>query len=251
MLVLIPAVSFWMGAQSTDAAGRNYDRDADGDGPVHEVELSAYFLSKYEMTQWQWLITTGVNPSSYQAPNRLATTLLHPVEQVNWWECVEALERVGLELPSEAQWECGARAGTDTVWCFGSEREDLRGKMNLADKTAADAGATWSDIQDWPDHEDGSIMHAEVGSYPANAFGLHEMHGNLYELCLDGTSWGFYERGPKRDPVAPWEGSSGRVDRGGSFTATAAVASSANRGSSPPTSKGPDMGLRPARRITP
>jgi len=252
VLVLIPAGSFWMGAQQTDEAGRNHDRGAALDEePVHEVGLSAYFLSKYEMTQGQWMRATGVNPSYYQPPGGLAPSLLHPVEQVSWFDCMQALERIGLSLPSEAQWECGARAGTDTAWCFGSEREDLRAKVNIADKTAADSGADWTGLQDWPEHEDGSVVHAEVGSYPANSFGLHEVHGNLWEWCLDGWDSGFYAEDPEQDPVAPWQGSVGRVNRGGSYNYAASDARSADRGYDTPESAGSSLGLRPAQGITP
>ena len=66
VLVLLPGGTFWMGAQPLDADGRNYDPQADIDeGPVHEVELSAFFLSKYEMTQGQWQRLTGRNPSAF------------------------------------------------------------------------------------------------------------------------------------------------------------------------------------------
>ncbi len=252
MLVLIPAGRFWMGAQSTDEAGRNYDPQAQSDeGPVHEVELSAYFLSKYEMTQGQWLAATGSSPSFYHPPSSLAPSLLHPVEQVAWTKCMLILDRVGLSLPSEAQWERGARAGTDTVWCFGSELEDLRGKLNIADKTAADAGAHWAAIQEWPDHEDGGVVHVEVGSYPANSFGLHEVHGNVWEWCLDGYDSGFYARSPEQAPVAPWQGSARRVCRGGSFNGAASNARSAYRGRYSPGARANGLGLRPAQGITP
>ena len=75
VLVLIPAGRFWMGAQSTDEAGRNYDPQAQpNEGPVHEVELSPHFLSKYEMTQGQWQRIMGANPSAYTP----ATPPSHP-----------------------------------------------------------------------------------------------------------------------------------------------------------------------------
>jgi len=252
VLVLIPAGSFWMGAQNTDEAEPNYDSGAlDAEGPVHEVRLSAYFLSKYEMTQGQWLAATGINPSTYQPPGNLTSSLLHPVEKVSWTDSGKVLERVGLSHPSEAQWEYGARAGTDTVWYFGSEREDLRGKVNIADKTAADHGASWGALQDWPDHEDGSVVHAEVGSYPANSFGLHEVHGNVSEWCLDGYGNGDYTGSSVLDPVAPAWGRPTRPYRGGAFGHAAKHSRSAYRYWSLPQFKDNYLGLRPARRITP
>ena len=251
VLALIPGGTFVMGAQSSDADGLNYDPQAENDeGPPHEVTLSPYFLSKYEMTQGQWLAATGTEPSLYRR-NNLAPSLLHPVEQVSWTDCVETCARVGLALPSEAQWEHGARAGTNTPWLFGADREAIRGKLNIADKTAADAGAPWTAIQDWPDHEDGGVVHREVGAYPANAFGLHEVHGNVYEWCADGYDSGAYRREGAIDPLLAPEASANRVSRGGSFIGPARSARSASRNRHTPVVRNSSLGLRPAQGITP
>jgi len=249
VLVLIPAGTFWMGAQSTDPNGRNFDPQALGDeSPVHEVTLSAHFLAKHETTQGQWLRLSGGNPSRYQG-GKIARTLLHPVEQVSWHESVEWTRRIGLSLPSEAQWEHGARGETDTPWWTGAERESLRGKVNLADQTARKAGAPWSDTNDWPDLEDGSVVHSEVGWYAANGFGLHEVAGNLWEWCLDGL--GNYSAAPSTDPVASAAGSAVRVARGGSFSHAASGARSAVRYGVTPEVRGVFLGLRVAKGITP
>jgi formylglycine-generating enzyme required for sulfatase activity len=251
VLVLIRGGSFWMGAQSSDPTGRNYDPQALSDeGRVHELELSAYFLSKYELTQGQWLRLTGRNPSNYQQC-ALAPTLLHPVEMVRWLDCKEWLPRAGLALPSEAQWEHGARAGTDTPWWTGAERESLRGAANLADQAAARGGATWQDIKDWPELDDGFVVHAPVGTYTPNAFGLHEVVGNLWEWCLDGYHYGFYGRSPPKDPLAPWEGASERVHRGGGFVNAASNARSALRNGGTPSHADTNVGVRPARGTDP
>src|SRR5262249_25075170 len=137
VFVLIPAGRFWMGAQAASPSGRNVDPQADAnESPVHEVSLDAYFLSKYEMTQDQWLRLAGKNPSLYSPGdgiNGKLVTLLHPVENVSWIDCTIVLSRLALELPTEAQWEYGARAGTSTPWWTGSEKTSLRGAGNLAD----------------------------------------------------------------------------------------------------------------------
>jgi formylglycine-generating enzyme required for sulfatase activity len=127
----------------------------------------------------------------------------------------------------------------------------LRGKVNLADQTAKQAGATWGDINDWPDLEDGSAVHSEVGRYAPNAFGLHEVAGNVVEWCLDGFDPGFYGRSPERDPVFSPGGSGTRVCRGGSFGVAASSARSADRFDGTPERRGSGLGLRPARGITP
>ena len=250
VLVLIPGGSFWMGATVDPGAARNYDPGAVSiERPVHEVELSAYLLSKYEMTQGQWLRATGREPSLYKHQSR-APSLLHPVEMVLWSDCRATLERMGLALPSEAQWENGCRAGTSTAWWFGQEREGLRGKINIADKTAADGGALWTAILDWPDNEDGGVVHREVGSYPANAFGLHEVHGNVWEWCLDGFDRSSYGQEPVLDPVSPPAVFEDRVARGGSFVSKALYARSASRSVTTPGFADGSVGVRPARAIT-
>jgi len=253
VFVLLPGGRFWMGAQKRDPDGRNYASKAFADeGPVHEVELSAFFLSKYEMTQGQWERLAGSNPSCYQKQS-VAPTLLHPVERVSWDDCMALLPDLSLTLPSEAQWEYGARGGTHTVWWTGDDRDSLRiaGAANLADQAAARMGATWETIEDWPELDDGYAVHAPVDEYAANAFGLHNVHGNECEWCLDGYDSGFYGRSPPRDPVSPHEGARYRVFRGGCFRRQAARTRSACRGQGLRTYADYDIGCRPARAIEP
>ncbi len=191
------------------------------------------------------------NPSNYQPPGGLAPSLLHPVEQVSWFDCMSVMERLGLALPSEAQWEYGARGGTASVWWPGDERESLLGAANLADQAAARGGATWSDIKDWPELDDGFLVHAPVERFAANPFGLHNVHGNVWEWCLDGRDGDFYKQAASKDPVSPPGGSSVRVIRGGSFLYAASNARAANRLNDTPSNAGSYLGLRPARTIAP
>ncbi|MCC7015500.1 MAG: SUMF1/EgtB/PvdO family nonheme iron enzyme [Planctomycetes bacterium] len=249
VFVLIPGGTFWMGAQNKPGAQNHDPLAGSEEGPVHEVELSPYFLSKYEMTQGQWQRIAATNPSGYQPPGGWAPSLLHPVEQVNWPKCFDLLESLGLSLPSEAQWECGARGGTTTAWWTGQERESLRGMVNLADQTAKKAGAPWPDFNDWPELEDGSVVHCAVGKYAANGFGLHEVAGNVWEWCLDGYDSGFYGKQSGKDPLLPWSGTSIRVARGGGFGASASYARSAVRITSPPEPRNVLLGLRPSRAL--
>lgn len=259
VFVLLPGGTFWMGAQKEDPDGRNYDPAAQSDeGPVHEVELSAFFLSKYEMTQGQWKRLAGSNPSRYGPDGTYGTswnregkepTLLEPVEQVSWYDCVGLLSKLGLVLPSEAQWEYGARGGTETSWWSGSEKESLQGTANLADRYARDHGGSgWTGIEEWLD--DGYTSHAPVNTLEANDFGLHHVHGNLWEWCLDGYDGNSYRKEQVIDPVVRPMGSTNRVGRGGSFGDAAANARSAGRDHATPAGADDDVGLRVVRVIT-
>jgi formylglycine-generating enzyme required for sulfatase activity len=250
VFVLIPGGKFWMGAQARNLRGLNHDPRAERDeGPVHEVELRAFFLSKHEMTQAQWQRIAKVNPSRYQPPSDWAPSTLHPVESVNWQECFELLRRIGLSLPSEAQWECGARGGTTTAWWTGEQRESLRGKVNIADQAAKRSGAPWPDVNDWPDLDDGSVMHCAIGSHPANGFGLHEIADNVSEWCLDEYDPAFYSKSAGLDPLSPWTQATYRVNRGGAFNVSAELARSSDRHFIAPDFRNADLGVRPARSL--
>ncbi len=261
VFVLIPGGMFRMGAQKTDPDAPNYDKDAQSDeGPVLEVTLDSFFLSKYEMTQTQWERFVGKNPSLYGAhdyranwdrtPARKRKRLmgLHPVEQVSWDECEDAMRRLDLMLPTEAQWEFAARAGTSTFYFPGNEVTSLQGTANIADGFAEKNGGSSS----WKyesGFDDGYTVHSPIGRFKANRFGLHDVHGNVNEWCRDW--YGLYNL-----PVTPGNGErkvSGarlRVYRGGGFASTASVARSAYRNHSAPDSRYNYLGCRPSRRIT-
>jgi formylglycine-generating enzyme required for sulfatase activity len=119
--------------------------------------------------------------------------------------------------------------------------------VNVADGYAlAKGGERWSGAD--ASLDDGSSVHARVGSYPANGFGLHEVIGNLWEWCEDRYDEFFYLRGPRRDPVARG-GSSTRLSRGGGFGAGPALARSAFRESYTPDAADGALGVRPARAL--
>ncbi|MFT7671599.1 MAG: sulfatase modifying factor 1, partial [Planctomycetota bacterium] len=258
VFVLLPGGKFWMGAQSSNPAGQNYDKGAQSDeNPVHEVELSAFFMSKYEMTQGQWKELTGWNRSQY-GPNGWSTNwarggvggdLLQPVTNVSWSDCLAITDKWGLRLPSEAQWEYGCRGGTTSVYWSGSEVGDLQGVANLPDRYAKDHGApsSWTIEEEL---DDGYLAHAPVDALLPNAFGLHHVHGNVWEWCLDGFDGSFYSKDPALDPLSPFEGSSTRVLRGGSFDNAASFARSAFRLNHSPSFAVNYLGLRLVRVIT-
>ena len=224
VLVLLPSGTFSMGAVRPQPGLRPetpVDPSAqDDEHPVHEVTVSAFFISKYEMTQGQWRRATGENPSAYGKP-------MGPVEQVTRERCREVLERLALSLPTEAQWEYATRAETRTPWSSGPSLESLRQVANLAD------ARFWKSVRgkrELPHEEwdDGHTMTAPVGSYLPNQFGLHDVHGNVAEWCLD-------EHGPYDMPVS--RGSAARLlppgrrdlTRGGSYYHPATRARSAAR----------------------
>jgi formylglycine-generating enzyme required for sulfatase activity/serine/threonine protein kinase len=259
VFVLIPGGTFRMGAQSTDPNGANYDPNArESEGPVHEVEVSPFLLSKYEMTQGQWERFTLRNPSE-QSPvrytwrsNREAKpwSALLPVEQLNWTDCTRVLGRLGLALPTEAQWEYAARAGTSTPWWTGEDRATLAGAANLADAYGKTHGAElWSAWE--PELDDGHTLPAEIGSFRANAFGLHDIVGNVAEWCLDISDGGFYRVSPKKDPVALAPGYPFRILRGGDFDRDATFLRSSARGGGSPDAHSSGTGVRPARALDP
>jgi len=252
VLVLIPGGTFHMGSQKRVVTAPNFYGDTyQGEWPVHEVELSPYFLSKYEMTQAQWLAVLAVNPS-YRNPGSVGEqcTLRNPVENANWNLCAEVCRQLGLALPTEAQWECAARGGTTTPWWSGEEKESLRGAANLADQAAQRRNFPWPDIKDWPDLDDGWAQHAPVGTYRANPFGLHDTAGNVWEWCQDDYDTSFYARSPRLDPLCPPTREGPRVMRGGAHNLAAMLTRSAFRYLGQPGSADGTVGLRPSRALT-
>ncbi len=263
VLVLIPGGSFQMGAQRDHPGALNYDPGAkDRESPVHEITLDPFFISRYEMTQGQWLRFTGNNPSGYPLDWTYAgkprpdgtfheNTAWNPVEKVSWIECTETLEHLDLVLPTEAQWEYAARAGTTTVWWTGDDKTtiDTQRAGNLGDAWTRSQGAPSSwDFEDW---DDDWAAHAPVGSFLPNAFGLHDTIGNVWEWTRD---WlGNYAA----DDVEPGSGYrtvfgvGARVYRGGSFSVGAAFARSACRYDGAPEYRFGYLGVRPARDIDP
>jgi len=228
------------------------------EGPVHEVTLSPYLLSKYEMTQGQWVRLTGHNPSQFQRVRfdtrwsrvKNPWSLLQPVEQVSWEDGMTATKRLGLALPSEAQWERACRAGSATAWWSGDEQELLHDVANLKDDYAQKNGyEIWTYWEEWLD--DGYTGPSRVGASRPNAFGLHEVHGNLWEACLDAHDSAFYARSPAIDPVNRELDPFNRVHRGGSFLHLASYARSASRFFNKPDFPDRSLGLRPARGLTP
>jgi serine/threonine protein kinase/formylglycine-generating enzyme required for sulfatase activity len=212
VFVQVPGGRFEIGARAGEAGA--YPEES----PVHPVELETFLIAKHELTQGQWRRMTGKGPSGNAAWMTIAGRKLddrHPVEQISWVETGRVLDRFLMRLPTEAQWEYAARAGTSGAFGAGSREEDLEGIGNIADATAsrqADAKAWRCTLT----VDDGHYVHAPVGSFRPNAFGLHDVIGNVSEWCED--NYGSY-----RAPVRAGDGlrliaSFYRIARGGSYS---------------------------------
>ena len=213
-MVLIPAGKFMMGSPASEKGRSKVETQ-------HEVTLTKpYYMGKYEVTQEQWQAVMGNNPSKIKGGKL-------PVTNISWEDCHEFIKKLNektngeYRLPSEAEWEFACRAGTTTAYSVGD---------NITPKDA--------------NYRDSKIGEpAAIGSYKPNAFGLYDMHGNVWEWCED---W-FKElpQGTTIDPKGPAT-SIGRVLRGGSFWWESSVRSS-SRADFPPTSRNFDFGFRLAK----
>ncbi len=212
VFVRLPGGKFWMGAQKDDPKAPNYDPDAKPrEGPVHEVTLSPFMIAKFEVSQKEWRRVTGTNPFPFKGDE-------FPVEQVSWDDCMT----VGLQLPTEAQWEYACRGGTPGPYGGTGKLEDMG----------------------WHDGNSGDKTHPGGEKQP-NGFGLHDMHGNVGEWCEDVYNEGFYStpEATGLDPVCT-SGSPIRVLRGGAFRYPGEIARCASRDRARPGDRRNYIGFR-------
>ena len=218
-----PAGSFLMGSPASDDP-RNEDETQ------HRVTLTkGFWMGKYEVTQCQWQSVMGENPSEFKSANR-------PVEQVSWNDCQRFIQKINMagqvmvSLPTEAQWEYACRAGTSTMFNFGSFSFKFEEEMNCANFKDG--------VMSNPYHGTRS-----AGSYSSNAWGLCDVHGNVWEWCEDCYDKDFYVKAEaKVDPCC----ASGdeRVRRGGSWGGMAIFSRSAIRGRCKVAYYDSELGLR-------
>jgi formylglycine-generating enzyme required for sulfatase activity len=249
-MVLIPPGEFGMGSTAEEQAhfldqaeAVNDQRGLDRiptEGPQHRVRLTRpFYLGKYEVTQAQWEAVMGSNPSQFNDDPS------HPVEHVSWDDIQPFLaklnvagtrgvpsakapydvSRMRFTLPTEAQWEYACRAGTTTVWhCEG-------GEAKLGEYA-------WIKV-----NSDGKTH--PVGELLPNGFGLHDMHGNLFEWCADRWAEDYYGQSPSNDPRGP-PTDSRRLNRGGAWSSLTRRCRSAKRSGDLPDLSNRHIGFRVA-----
>jgi formylglycine-generating enzyme required for sulfatase activity len=225
-LVLIPAGEFMMGSPANEA-----ERGKD-EGPQHKVRLTKpFYMGKHEVTQEQWERVMGNNPSHFKGAK-------HPVEKVSWNDTQEFIKklnaRVGEKgafgLPTESEWEYACRAGTGTPFHTGNTIS--------TDQANYDGNYTYGAGRKGAYRE----KTMPVGSLASNAFGLYDMHGNVYEWCQDWFA-DKYPGGERTDPPGPATGQY-RVLRGGSWNLDPWNCRSAYRGGVPPAGRSNIGGFR-------
>lgn len=223
----IPAGTFQMGSPVSEP-----EREPWGNETLHSVTLSeGFWLADTTVTQAQWQAVTGKNPSNFTGDEN------RPVERVSWNNSQNFISQLmqhhslAFQLPSEAQWEYACRAGTTTPFSFG--------------KNITPEQVNYNGNYPYDDAEKGENREATVPvkSLPCNAWGLYEMHGNVFEWCND--SW-FEDLGsePSYDPKANSSARAERVVRGGSWSGTGGLVRSAGRSHSSPNFRYDYLGLR-------
>jgi formylglycine-generating enzyme required for sulfatase activity len=224
-LVVIPPGSFIMGSPASEA-GR-----FSNEGPQHRVRIPRGFaLGKYEVTFAEWDACVKAGGCSHRPGDERWGRGNRPVIRVSWDDAREYVRwlsrKTGHEyrLPSEAEWEYAARAGTTTPFYFGNDINSRQANYGLNEgKTVA------------------------VGKYPANAFGLHDVHGNVWEWVED--CWIIYKGGPSDDSTWTTGNCNRRVLRGGSWYDLPRVVRAAFRIRDVPGGRIVDVGFRVARTL--
>jgi formylglycine-generating enzyme required for sulfatase activity len=227
-LVLIPKGTFMMGSPETEKGRKENETQ-------HEVTISKdYYLGVYEVTQAQYEKVMGKNPSSFPVAKVGNENADLPVENVSWHDAVRFCKKLSdlpeekkagreYRLPTEAEWEYACRAGSKTAYAFDDE-EGLLPEYG------------------WFSRNSSRRTHT-VGLLEPNAWGLYDMHGNVWEWCSD--RYGDYPKGAVSDPSGPKEGSY-RVFRGGGWSLGAAFCRSACRDGLAPSIRINVIGFRVA-----
>ena len=226
-MVYIPGGTFMMGSPE------NEEKRSDREGPQHNVTVSPFFMGKYPVTQGQWrAIASQTNlkvkldlnpePSTFKESYQDIDRWQRPVEQVKWTEAVEFCERLSkltgkdYRLPSESEWEYACRAGTTTPFYFG---ETITPEL-----VNYDGNYTYGKSPKGEYRKETT----PVGQFPPNAFGLYDMHGNIYEWCQD-VYHDNYNGAPTDGSAWEIDDINQRVYRGGSWFFIPRLCRSASR----------------------
>ena len=237
-----PAGNFTMGSPDEEL-GREHDDNSTRESPQHQVTITQdYYMGKFEVTQEQYMAVMETNPASF---SEYADSNSRPVERVTWSDAnafcasltnyLSAQLPVGMEfrLPTEAQWEYACRAGTTS---------SLNNGTNI---TVSSGNCSNLNLLAWYASISGSQTHA-VGQKQPNAWGLYDMHGNVWEWCKDRYDKNYYQTcGNCSDPENSSSGSH-RVLRGGAWGGYPRGCRSANRGNNDPSSSAFNIGFRAA-----
>ncbi len=226
VVVFIPAGEFEMGSPASELK-------RDKDEGQHRVKLTKpFYIGKFEVTQLQYRVIMNENNSKFGGDKL-------PIENVNWYEAGRFLKKLSdktgmkFRLPTEAEWEYACRAGTTSAFNTGTTLD--------SDFANYDARKAYADglIGAYLDRT------VEVGSYPPDAFGLCDMHGNVWEWCNDIYDKDYYKITSLNDPKGPQEeAGKDRVIRGGAWNEKAYKCRSADRNHRGPKANQPIIGFR-------
>jgi len=221
-MLLVPPGTFTMGCTAS-----NLYACSSNENPTHSVTLTqAFYMGRYEVTQSQWVAKMGSNPSYYQGAS-YPDAANRPVEQVSWNTIQGYLSATDMRLPSEAEWEFACRAGTTTAFNNGSSDDATVGTIA------------------WYTTNAGGQTHT-VGGKAANALGLYDMSGNVWEWVNDWYGSTYYSVSPSTNPLGPVTGAN-RVFRGGSWANLTNYVRSSSRGDGTPVYASSAVGFRVAR----
>jgi formylglycine-generating enzyme required for sulfatase activity len=242
-LVLIPAGTFMMGSPSDEKERSEHE------GPRHEVRISRpFYLGKYPVTQAEYQKVMGTNPSWFSPggpyKDKVAglDTSRFPVGSVTWEDAQEFCRKLSARdgrkyrLPTEAEWEYACRAGTTTPFHFGTA---LNGDQANCNGNFPYGTATKGPYLD---------RTCRVGSYRPNAFGLYDVHGNVWQWCQDWYGKEYYNESTDVDPQGPSAGGA-RVLRGGAWLFGAGYCRAAYRDWHVPSDRREHCGFRVALRL--
>ena len=223
-MLLIPSGTFTMGCSPSNSYTCNSNEN-----PTHQVTLSkAFYLGKTEVTQAQWQAKMGNNPSYFSGNAN------NPVEQGSWNDIAGFNTATGLRLPSVAEWEYACRGGTTTAF------HSMPGYPNGTNDDSLLGNIAWYISNNSP------FGTKPVAGKAANAFGMYDMSGNVYEWCNDWYGSTYYTTSPSTDPAGPSSGSN-RVLRGGSWYTNSNNCRSSGRLDFDPVNRNGTVGFRVAR----